>query len=683
MKDAASILDRTQADITGANHQEVPPIEAIRRVITPEHLRMITQTTGGFTLREDPKLPPHQTGYTNKDTKVIYYSPLYFKGSEEHGIEPEPHPEGFFYHEAGHHTEVVLALDNRMLDDLKNLEIPESYRGSPQAEMRFIGSVYKHLVNSIADIWLESYMSRSPYLLVRNGITQFQTRKGELPAEAFQSMSKPEQLMQTLLRSRYLKQEGLDEKLDQDVFESYQRIMKSGAMAALVDRRAFENYFATPTDHARTLNRKFAAYKEVILPEYLKLLENELEERKNQKQQQSQEDVGMGRSTGGAPLTAEEEQELVEQILGELERLGHEIATMSEEEKEHMQQVFGEIKAQLENPEKEGKQGQQPEIQKRRGLEAIEEAGRQLEREAKEKRQRGLAEALQVRERSIETWEKIKEKYQMEIESTASVLSEIFLDDRRKRLEYLRRECEIVPGLEYETIAAVIAGETDPETKMIEVRNPEFLEVEMEWIVDNSGSMSGVNIEKSIDLLVIVTEAFKKAKEDLEAENLVMMDEQPFRIGATKFTVRPWRVTKLDDPLNDEKELRMIDELSQIGGGTDETEAIQEVYKEMTLNKNNVIKMVFVLSDGYGNKEGVVPIIRQIEEDDEVIFLAMGLGDSQEEAQGVVDTYVEPLRRGEASNVFGYAAEDPNQMLPYALEFLKKQVEKKKQAVIY
>lgn len=237
--------------------------------------------------------------------------------------------------------------------------------------------------------------------------------------------------------------------------------------------------------------------------------------------------------------------------------------------------------------------------------------------------------------------------------------------------------------MEYETIAAIVSGDLDPETKMKEVRNPEFLELEMEWIVDNSGSMAGNNIEKSIDLLVIIVEAFKKAKEDLDAENLVAMDEQPFRLGATKFTTRPWRVTNLEEPLSNEKELRMIDEISQIGGGTDETEAIQGVYREMTLNKRNVIKLIFVLSDGYGNKEGVVPIIRQIEEDDEVIFLALGLGENQEEAQGVVDTYVKPLLRAENTNVFGYATEDPNQMLPYVLEFLKKQVENKRSTGYY
>lgn len=653
--------------------------EARRALVTPDHLKMIAQTTGGFSFREDPSLPPGRTGYTRLDTRTIYYNPVYFYGSAELGIEPEPHPEGFFYHEAGHHTEDVVALQNRMMDDLKHIQIPESYKGDAKTEERFLQSVYLHLDNSIADIWLESYMGRRPYYPVRQGITEFQKRKGEMTPEFAKSLSKPEQLIQGLLSSRYIDQ-NLSEVVDEDVYDSYRKVIKSGAMRVLTDASAFENYFASPTDHKRLIDRKFAAYREVLLPEYLKLVEAELDERKQQKLE-GKGQMGAGMSGDGAvPLTKEEQQELINEILNQLEAAGHECETTSEEEKERVGQVFGQIKALLKNPQqnKEKTQGQEPKTKK--GIEAIEEAGRQLESEAKDKKQRGLAETLQIRQESIQTWERIKEKYKMEIEATASVLAEIFLDDRRKRMQYIVREGEIVPGLEQETIAAMIAGDLDPDTKMHEVRNPEFLEVEMEWIVDNSGSMAGENIEKSIDLMVIVVEAFKKVKEDLEAENLVLTNEEPTRIGVTKFTTIPQRVTPLTEPLSDEKELRIIDEISQIGGGTDEAETIDTVYKELTLGKKNVIKLIFVLSDGAGNKEGVTPIIRQIEEDDEVIFLALGLGSQSEQ---VIETYIDPLKDKENGNVFGYSASDPGTILPYTLDFLKKQVEKKKREIIY
>jgi uncharacterized protein with von Willebrand factor type A (vWA) domain len=209
------------------------------------------------------------------------------------------------------------------------------------------------------------------------------------------------------------------------------------------------------------------------------------------------------------------------------------------------------------------------------------------------------------------------------------------------------------------------------------VENPEFLETEMEWIVDTSGSMSGAKIERSVELLVIVSEAFKRVRETLDAENLVSEKEDPFRVGVTKFSSSPERVTKLTEPINDRKEVIIIDKVSEVGGGTEETGAISEVYRELRLGKKNVIKIICVLTDGEGNKDGVAPIIQQVENDKEVIFLAVGLGDSKEDAQAIVDTYVSPLKNAE-SNVSGFAVEKPEESLPLVLEFLRKEVNKRK-----
>ena len=123
--------------------------------------------------------------------------------------------------------------------------------------------------------------------------------------------------------------------------------------------------------------------------------------------------------------------------------------------------------------------------------------------------------------------------------------------------------------------------------------------------------------------------------------------------------------------------MKIIDRLSLVGGGTDETEALESAYQTLTLNNNNVIKLIYALSDGYGNEDEVARIVRQVEEDDEVIFLAIGLGSG---ADNVVKAYTEPLRKPESSNVFGFSAEDPQTMLPYVFDFLKKQVEEKRKA---
>ena len=61
---------------------------SFEKVITPEHLEMISQASGGFRFRPDPSLSPVRTGYTDLKSKTIYYNPLFLSGASEIGIKP-------------------------------------------------------------------------------------------------------------------------------------------------------------------------------------------------------------------------------------------------------------------------------------------------------------------------------------------------------------------------------------------------------------------------------------------------------------------------------------------------------------------------------------------------------------------------------------------------------------------
>lgn len=685
--------------------------ERFEKAISPEHLQMISQASGGFRFRPDVDIPPGRTGYTDLKSRTIYYNPLMLHGSPELGIEPWDKTDirGFTYHEAGHHAPEVVALQNQLLGDLKKIEIPEAYKGSSSAEERFVAAIWSNLDNTLADMWLESFMGRRPYYVIRKDITEFQTGKGEI--EDYKGISRPEQLMQVILRSRYFKMEGLEEKVSPEVLDSYNKIMKSGAMNAIIERSPFENYFASPSQREKCIDKKMEAYRQIFLPEYLKLLEAELEERKKQRQQQKQSASaeGSGETKQGqegeagksepqaipsesAPLTKKEEEEIKQQILEELDKAGKERESQapSEEEQEQINSTMQKVRKLLkqERARREGKISEKPEEdeepkefnhgKEKKGEEAIKELGKEFERKQREKSRKGVAEVMGVNPEVIKKWEDTKEKYKREIISLSSLLAEVFLDDRRKKMEYLKRRGDIVPGLEYETIAAQASGEADPQTKMSIVRNPEFLETELEFIVDSSGSMSGNKIEKSVELLVVITESLKKVRELLANENLLTLEsEQPFRIGVTKFSDYPERITRLIDPLNDKKEVDIINKVSEIGGGTEESAAISGVYQELKLDERNVIKIICVLTDGQGNQDGVRPVIQQIEKDKEVVFLAVGLGDNKESAQAIVRTYLDPLDK-EGGNVHGFAAENPDQALAGVSEFLKREVNKRK-----
>lgn len=658
-------------------------------VVTPEHLKIIAQASGGFTFRPDPNLPPERVGYTNMQTKEIRYNPQITETWDKRRIR------GFTYHEAGHHAPEVLELDNKLTATLRNPEIiPPAFRGDPQAEARFLRSLSSNLHNALLDIWLEKFMSRRPYYGVRQDIQEMNVGMGEHPT--YRQMPKPEQFIQALLSIRYRPDQNMQEKLDPDVHASFKKMFDSKAMSAIEDKSVYENYFSSPADKQRASQRKMTAYEQIILPEYLKLMEAELDKRKKERQEQNKQQSGQPEPGQGGqpssdpvsesvPLTQEEEKELIEQVLNEMEEYGKQMesAAPSDEEEKQKSQMFDQISKMLKERKERIEKGEKPEPfqqaepKGKSGEDAVKDAAKQFQKRDQEKARQGLAESMGVRQESVQEWQKVREQSKIEIDSLASNLAEIFLDDRRKRLDYLRREGEIIPGLEYETVVAILSGQADPETKMKEIQNPEFLETEIEFVVDTSGSMMGQKIEESIRMMVIIVEAYKKVIEDLRNENLLMEDESPFRIGVTKFTTQSERVSKLDEPLDDRKELQIIDKVSMVGGGTDEAEAITQAHEALKLGKNNVIKMIMTLTDGAGNVEGVRPIIQQIERDDEVIFLAVGLGEGEGQGEQIVGTYLDPLKSREA-NVFGIAANNPKEILPKILEFIKREVDKRR-----
>lgn len=716
--------------------EEIKPVR-FEDYVHPDFLQAFANTSHGFSYREDPRLAQEflrtgmlRAGYTDMNTKVIYYNPVYRTGFKAPDgrvvVEPwdQAQAEGFFIHEAEHHTGRVLELDRRLTQDLQDIArhddiIPEEYRGTPEQEARFLRSIDTNLNNAELDLWLESHAVRDVHPKIRDSIKALHAKDGVPGPEFFSKLSLPEQLLQVMVRAPYhetreltrrIERGGANEglvrsesvfkgKVDPRVFDAYSRIVGQGALHAIRDASA-EGAFASPLDKQRKMDTKFTAHKDYCLPEYLTLVKEEVKKRKEEKQNEKSGEGKQGKPKLGesgqgegqaVPLTPEEEKELLEELLKELEKTGAERGTRtpSDEDKQAKDDIYGKISKALEEAAERAKnkgkgqgEGEQPTPREPKPESALDRLARMQDdemRKSKENRERGLAGAMGVRQESIQRWEKIKEKYHQEIQSTANVLAEVFLADRRPWIAYLKREGAYIPGLEFETVAAKISGDPDPATRMRVEQRKKFLETEIEFICDVSGSMSGEKLEKSIDLMVIVTEAFNKVEQRLRSEQLIFpWDDKPFKIGVTKFDTEPTRVTELKEPLNEKKEVKIIDEVGKIGGGTEETGALTKVYKELTVRFDNVIKIIVVLSDGVGNKAGVVPIIQQVEQDNKVWFLAIGLGETEDQANDVVETYVAPLRRPGRSNVVGKAETNPELVLPFVLDFLKQKVQERR-----
>jgi hypothetical protein len=659
----------------------------LERIISAEHLKALVMAKSRFRYDIDPNPQPGILARTVTSGKVrpILLNPELFRFSDDT-------IGGVLLHEAGHHAPEVVSLQEKFMRDIGDpAVIPEIYRDDPQAAEAFFRGLSRHLHNALADMWLESFLSRRPYADVRKRI--YHSNHETAPAEGrnLRQLPKPEQLVQLMVgEHRFGASRPLRELVDADVYAEYEKLVKSGALDEIEKRKPFENYFASEADLAAAIERKYEAYRYAILPAYLTLIESEVRERMRQQGAGGEEmeyilgGAGSG-SAEAAPLTKEEREklekkirEIAEKLFRELEKFGEHFAPYERDENEEKErdkkiaQARKEAEERAKGEEAAGQRTEGSKKEKQSASERLRDLVEKLASESAEGRKRGLAEALHIPVEAVEMWDEVKRQYRREIESLASAISEIFLDNRRKRLEYLHREGEIIPGLEYETIAAMLSGETDPRTRMRYVRDPQFLESELEFIVDTSGSMAGEKIRASIAMFVITVEAFRKVREDLEAEKLLQSDaEQPLRIGVTTFKTTPHRVHELDEPITEERELEIIGYLSNATGGTSETETIAEVYRQLSLHRKNIFKLMVVLSDGYGDGKAVHPILEQLNEDQDVCLFAAGLG---RDAKGVVETYLKPFEGETHANVGGVVAHDPTDAIDPFVEFLKRQI---------
>ncbi|MFH2104707.1 MAG: VWA domain-containing protein [Parcubacteria group bacterium] len=684
--------------------QEEPPerdvgeeltVQDIKNIVSPDYLKAVSRASGRFSFVIDSSLGSGDPmGMTNMKTRQISLNPHAIRGRSREALE------GLLSHEAGHHAPEVKRLDDRMVADLGREDIiPEELAENPQDKANILRAVNGHLNNSELDCWGESFMGRGQHHRQR---LAFEALYGDVGERAnLIQFPLPEQLCQVLVgEDRYPpgmsdreRTARIKEIVDPEVFRVYQSLKRGGAVETLNDNRAFANYFATDIAKDGALDRKFLAHQQAFVPAWLELYQIELEKRKQQKEMQGQggkggkSDKGEGKQSGhgegggepgemqpgtgqgeGSQLTPEQIAQLIKQLSDELEKLGekYKSQTTAPGEGDKAKGIITKVGEGKEaKPEGKPDQGK-PRDDLARGAE-------QMLREFDKARRKGMAEGMGIRIESIRMWEDIKKERQQEINDAAAVIADVFLEDRRKKMVYGMREGEITPGLEVEYVSAVLSGDVSPKTHMKQKQHPDFLETEIEFIQDGSGSMSGEPIRKCVELQIILAEAFKKVRETLAAEQLLdPREEQPLRIGSTKFETKAKRIKKLEEPMNDEMEMKLIDELTKGGGGTDEEEALETVYGELTLHQKNILKIMVILTDGEGNKEAVQRIMQQIEDDKEVVVAVVGLGSG---AKSVISAYTAGLREGDESNIHAFEEEDPADMLPDLLEFLKQQVQ--------
>ena len=272
-----------------------PTITDIKDIVSSDFLTAITRASGGFRIKVDQKLTPlDPMGMTDMKTKLIRLNPHAVAKFSREALEC------LLSHEAGHHAPEVVKLDRRMVADLARKDlVPEDLTDDPKQKAEILRALNGHLCNAELDCWLEAFMSRRPHRKTGRAIeslntasperTDLKVRKvtyihpdgSEIKKET--PIPLPDQLCQLLVgEDRYPGKTPLKDLVDPRVFKAYRELKRSGAIEALSDRHAFENYFASKLQLDGAIDRKFLAHQKAFVPAWMELFREELQDREEQ-----------------------------------------------------------------------------------------------------------------------------------------------------------------------------------------------------------------------------------------------------------------------------------------------------------------------------------------------------------------------------------------------------------------
>ncbi|MFH0860801.1 MAG: vWA domain-containing protein [Candidatus Altiarchaeota archaeon] len=678
---------------------------------------MITESTGYRFIENPTPVKGEYNWATMLDSKLILFGP-----DIADYLDTPRKVLGLFAHEAGHHAPPVKALHERIdehIADSKPL-LPEWYDDNV---------FLKYLQNCVVDVWDDTYMSRYPYKDVAACINALGAPPGL--DYSYKHLTKPDQFGQ-LVTGEYINPSSkpLTDLVDEDVAEVYKKVSDAGLLEPFASLGQYGKFFKKKESGKRELERKFESYEKII-PYFVELVDKEVqqrsEERKKQKEEEKQKGEkgdqqkdGKGQSQKGEGQKGDEQEgdEQGEEQEGESQegegkqgkgkpgkgkpgkgkpgkgmpgqappRGPSRAAPPTRQEREEMKAMAKEVLDELlkaaeamaplteRGKPKEGEEGARPieEMDHQDFYDRITDATKERLRDMGS-RSRDLSERYDVRTVITDEYLRVREKRRDEISSLQSQVVEVMRENRLGELSYTQREGEISPGLEYEYISEMARGEMEPPTMMQEVKTPRFVRSELFFLVDGSGSMNGEKLRRCRELMVIMAEAHEGGKNQLEGEQLLRPDENPLKLGAAGFATKLWTAKDLDAPITEESKIVMLARLYEGAGGTEDAKALKAQYNKLTLRDPDVVKILVVLTDGYGDPNALKPLLKQMQEDDQVLALILGLGTG---AEGVIPAYEGVVgRASEKSNVFAQFIPDEefDQIIPIVSKFYSNQV---------
>ncbi len=685
--------------------EDVDPIriERLEDIIDATFLQDLSESSGGFyfVLIDKSELPPGvqtQIGFTNRRTGGIYL----LRDAAAHLLQQLNGKEkirGFFAHEAGHHAPWVVKLEKKLIDvlgkqELEPHELQEYFGLDEQLKELMLEDIPTRQLfwraangdawNGTLDVWLEEFMGREPFLGVRDDYKHLYGMEKGRDAEFLQSMPLHHQLTQWLVgEERYYRasermtrsqrnamlQAKADQLLSPAVAAAVRQLREQGAITVVMDNKPWVSWATTERDHEYAIDQKFTAATEYIFPQWKQLLLRQFEAT-------SEETIAEVEAQEQRPLTTEEKKKVAFRVL---RKLLHETIARGNA-------AYASAAPDSGNEEK--KNVKMNEIGSRRtppsdkntppppsAREQMERNMRDQMAEHRRLRIADLADRFGVDQSDIERQQRIEKEYAQEIEDLANDIADAFLSQRRQEKDLHHFEGDLTPGMEPFVVAEAQRGNMDIAAYEQLVQAIEFMQTEVEMLLDSSGSMQNNRLEMGWVLCVIIQRAFERVKGMIEDEQLLRPEEEdPLRVGYAGFADVPFRIKKLDEVMTEKSLAQMIHQTRTNSGGTDDATAIKALTTEFKSREGRVLKFLIIVSDGEGNPDAVQNIMSALEKDGDILVIVVGMG---AKAENVIATYANKARTAGSKNILPVVGDDVRKNVQIIGKYLRDKVRAK------
>ncbi|MFC1615533.1 vWA domain-containing protein [Patescibacteria group bacterium] len=216
------------------------------------------------------------------------------------------------------------------------------------------------------------------------------------------------------------------------------------------------------------------------------------------------------------------------------------------------------------------------------------------------------------------------------VDELRKTLEELLLQNRYTETEIGQRIGYMIePGKELFAYSDYMSGESDPPYHMETCEKIEPVELEIELILDTSGSM-GSYLYEMLGLLSVFIESVQllhtEISENFEKYGLKESSQYPIQMGLLNFSTTVNEILPLTDKIDKDLAIEKFNEMQYSGGGTCTFEALNHAHDVLKASKgSNKVKIIILITDGQDYGDELERSLTKIAKDDSIYFLAIGV----------------------------------------------------------